>query len=128
MTFTLGFNSIARLRTCDPQLQRVVELALSHSDVDFSVVEGLRSRENQQKNIDNGVSWTMDSKHIADETGYSRAVDIYPWVDGATSHDREHYKRIAKAMFRACQELNVELEWGGFWRNPREDSPHFELV
>lgn len=56
--FRLGTNSNAQLRTCRFDLQRLVERALELTDVDFSVVEGRRSEEQQRINIENGVSWT----------------------------------------------------------------------
>jgi peptidoglycan LD-endopeptidase CwlK len=122
LNYSLGEASNREVRTVLEPLQRVVRVAITLTDVDFSVVEGIRSEEQQRKNIKEGVSWTMDSKHL---TG--QAVDIYPWVHNQTSHDPEHYKRVAKAMFTAAQQLKIEIEWGGFWKDAREDCPHWEL-
>lgn len=129
MSFKLGTKSNARLLNATFDLQRVVELAISITDVDFSVVETVRTPEQQRENIANGVSWTMESKHLPDANGKSRAVDIYPWVDGKTSHDPEHYKRVARAMFMAAAREGVEIWWGGFWGGgePFKDAPHWEL-
>lgn len=121
--YTLGNSSTRILSTGVPQVQAVVRLAITLTDVDFSVVEVLRSEETQRENIVKGVSWTMASKHLTGE-----AVDIYPWVEGKTSHAPEDYKRIAKAMFAAAQQLGIEIEWGGFWRAPRCDRPHWQLA
>lgn len=129
MTYKLGTASNNRLLTCTFDLQRVVQRAIEISDVDFSVVEGVRTEEQQRQNIENGVSWTMDSKHLPDANGKARAVDIYPWVNGQTNHDPEFYKRIARAMFMAASREGVEVWWGGFWRGgePFKDAPHWEL-
>jgi peptidoglycan L-alanyl-D-glutamate endopeptidase CwlK len=122
LNYSLGEASNREVRTVLEPLARVVRVAITLTDVDFSVVEGIRSEEQQRKNIKDGVSWTMDSKHL---TG--QAVDIYPWANNKTSHDPEHYKRVAKAMFAAAQQLKIEIEWGGFWKDMREDCPHWEL-
>lgn len=129
MSYKLGTSSSKKLMTCTFSLQKVVEIAISISDVDFSVVEGVRTEAQQRLNIKNGVSWTMNSKHLANANGKARAVDIYPWVNGRTSHDPEHYKRIARAMFMAAAREGVEIWWGGFWKGgePFKDAPHWEL-
>jgi|15BtaG_2_1085339.scaffolds.fasta_scaffold01722_5 peptidoglycan L-alanyl-D-glutamate endopeptidase CwlK len=128
MIFKLGNRSLEILQKAHPELQEVVKNAIVMTDVDFSVVETLRSREQQAENIRNNVSWSMDSDHLANADGVSRAVDIYPWRNGATSHDPEHYKRIAKAMFAAAQLHGIGIEWGGFWKAEHEDCPHWNLL
>lgn len=120
--FTLGSRSKEKLETCQAEIRAIVRLAITLSDVDFSVIEGLRSEDTQRQYVAQGVSWTMHSRHL---TGH--AVDIYPWVNGKTSHDPEHYKRVAKAMFKAAQILKIEIEWGGFWLDPKCDRPHWQL-
>jgi len=122
MFYQLGTRSKRKLSTVKVRLQDVVNLAIQLTDVDFSVVEGIRTRERQLFLYNNGLSWTMDSQHLL-----GRAVDIYPWVDGKTSHDPEHYRRIAKAMFDAAQQLGVQIAWGGFWYDENLDMPHWEL-
>jgi len=105
----------------------VVKKAIEITEVDFSVVDGLRTKEEQRQLVLEGKSWTMGSYHLADETGKANAVDLYPWVNGETNHNSKYYKLIAKAMFRASQELKVIIEWGGLWGS-REDMPHWQKV
>jgi len=119
--FKLGKRSKANLEGIDDALRAVVEMAIQITDVDFSVVEGLRTLERQRELVEEKASWTMNSQHLR-----GRAVDIYPWVDGETNHETHYYNRIAKAMFKASQRLGVEMEWGGFWK--QRDKPHWELV
>ncbi len=121
--YKLGKASLRNLGGVDKDLQAVVHRAIEISEVDFSVVEGLRTIEMQEALVTAGKSWTLDSYHLSGD-----AIDIYPWVDGATSHDPEHYKKIAKAMFRSSQELGVVLEWGGFWNEMQLDMPHWQKV
>lgn len=122
--YKLGRKSLDNLKGVHPDIVAIIKLAIRLSDVDFSVVEGIRSEEKQAENIENGVSWTMDSAHIC---GW--AVDIYPWVDGATSHETVHYYRIAKAIFAAAAIMGKPISWGGFWWYKgcsRPDMPHWE--
>ena len=125
--FKLGSASQRNLDSVDPMLAAVVRRAIQITDVDFSVVEGLRTPERQKQLYADGDSWTLDSKHLV-----GKAVDIYPWVNGATSHNRNHYDRVALAMQKACAELGVHLIWGGFWQDSQGqtglDCPHWEMA
>ena len=126
-----GTESEEVLSYCMTPLERVVRRALQICRIDFSCVESIRSVEQQRKNIIDEVSWTMNSKHLDwDGDGKVAAVDIYPWVAGKTSHNPEHYKLIAKAMFQAAFELGITIRWGGLWEGgePFKDAPHWELA
>ncbi len=127
----LGTASEEHLSTVKPLLQNVVRLALDLCQIDFSIVEGRRTRAKQKENIEHGVSWTMDSDHLAededDQDERVNAVDIYPYVDNRTSHDSYHYRLIARAMFEAAGILGVQLMWGGFWEDEQLDQPHWAL-
>ena len=122
MGFALGNNSNTILRTVNEPLSRIVRVAIELTDVDFSVVEGLRAIETQSRYVEQGKSWTLESDHLTGD-----AVDIYPWVGGKSSFHDEHFKRVAKAMFEASHELSIPVKWGGFWLNPKEDKPHWAL-
>jgi peptidoglycan L-alanyl-D-glutamate endopeptidase CwlK len=106
----------------------VVELALHKCQIDFSIIETVRDTAQQRANIKLGVSWTMESKHLPDDRGLSRAVDIYPWVGGKTSHDAYHYRLVARAMVEAAIELGVQVRWGGLWSEDHFDPPHWEKI
>ena len=131
----LGTSSKAHLSEVKPGLQDVVTLALRKCRIDFSVVDGRRTWFEQSSYVAAGTSWTMRSNHLPDIDGLAGAVDIYPWVDGKTSHDGYHYALIARAMFEAAIELGVQIRWGGFGRRKYRkeifeglDRPHWELV
>ena len=125
--YKFGEKSKEQLITARVDLRRVVRRALTITDVDFSVIEGVRSQEQQRINIEKGVSWTMNSKHLADASGMSRAVDLYPWVNEDTCHEDNSYRKLARAMFQAASIEGVTLRWGGFWTS-YVDSPHWEVV
>lgn len=134
---SLGPTSRARLKGVHFQLVAVVELALKKCTIDFSVVEGLRTKERQAQLYAQGrtapgpiVTWTLKSKHID-----GLAVDLCPFVNGKLDWTAgKNFDAIAAAMFEAAKDLGVNVRWGADWnRNgtPRErgetDSPHFEL-
>lgn len=110
MSFRLGSKSQATLSTVHPDLQRVVNLAIQITDTDFSVLEGLRSKERQRQLVASGASRTMDGRHL---TGH--AVDLAAFVDGKVSWDWKHYYRIAAAVQAAAVRLNIPIVWGGVW-------------
>lgn len=128
MNYKLGTSSESNLNTCCDGIQRVVRLAITISEVDFSVVEGVRDIEKQKENIANGVSWTLESHHLPNEDGVAQAVDIYPWVEGKTNHGEDYYGKIAKAIFKASQILGIQIEWGGLWTSKHKDTPHWQIV
>jgi peptidoglycan L-alanyl-D-glutamate endopeptidase CwlK len=97
----------------------VVEKALELSEVDFTVIEGVRNIERQRQLLADGKSTTLKSRHL---TGH--AVDMVPWpVDW---EDLERFEAMAKAMKAAAKELEVPIIWGGDWKS-FYDAPHFEL-
>jgi peptidoglycan L-alanyl-D-glutamate endopeptidase CwlK len=116
-----------RLAGLHPDLVRVVERA--RLAVPFIVVEGLRTRERQERLVAIGASRTLNSRHL---TGH--AVDLAYWLDdgdgapeaGEVRWDWPLARKIAAAMKAAATEEGVVLVWGGDWKTFR-DGPHFEL-
>jgi len=119
--FTLGPRSKVRLQGVNPDLVKVVERAIKLSEVDFTVIEGLRTLERQRKLVDSGASQTMKSRHL---TGH--AVDLAAWVDDQVDWSWPLYDKIAAAMKQASAQVNVPIEWGGDWTSFK-DGPHFQL-
>jgi len=108
--FKLGATSLARLKGVHPDLVKVVKRAIELTPIDFTVLEGLRTKERQQQLVAKGASKTMNSYHI---TGH--AVDIAPLVDGKVTWDWKYYFPMAEAMRQAAKELNVRVKWGANW-------------
>lgn len=119
--FVLGSRSRKNLEGVHPDLVRVVERAIQITKQDFTVIEGLRTRERQAQLLKQGATRTMNSRHL---TGH--AVDIVPWVNGTISWDWKFYSEIREAMMQAAGELGVEIEWGGNWETFK-DGPHWQL-
>lgn len=141
MTYKLSKRSLANLEGVHPKLVLVVKRALELSQVDFTVIEGVRTPERQKELYAQGrtapgsiVTWMLTSNHFVNKaTGFGHAVDIVPYpVDWKNT---AAFDAVAKAMFQAADELAVKIRWGADWNmdgKPRErgetDSPHFEIV
>ena len=147
--FTWGKGSKQRLSKVDPLMSKIATRALELSPYDFSVAQGLRTIEEQQKLYDEGKSQTMNSKHLG-----GNAIDFAPIIDGKVNYDDKYIFAIADAFKKAADELGIDLRWGGNWnkniggytksskdlhqeyldeskrknKNPFIDKVHFELV
>ena len=121
MSIILGQRSLSRLEGVHPDLVRVVKKAAAMSDLDFTVLEGLRTIERQKELFANGATKTMNSRHI---TGH--AVDLAPMLGGQISWDWPLYARLSKIVKVAAAAEKVPLQWGGDWRTFK-DGPHWEL-
>ena len=119
--FKLGKRSQSRLEGVHPDLRKVVERAIEITEVDFTVLEGLRTKARQRQLFNSGASKTMNSRHL---TGH--AVDLGALIGGKVSWDWPMYYKIADAMKQAAKELNQPIEWGGDWTSFK-DGPHYQL-
>lgn len=118
MGFKLGQGSLNKLEGVHPELVEVVNEAIEITEVDFSVVDGLRTIEEQKEYVAKGVSWTMDSKHLPQEDEFSHAVDLVPWINGQSRWELQPMFKIAEAMRAAAIVVGVDLRWGGNWSVP----------
>lgn len=121
MNYRLSNRSKARLEGVHPDLVACVLRAIEITDVDFSVLEGLRTEERQAQLVANGASSTSNSRHL---TGH--AIDLGAYINGSIDWSWPLYYKITDAMKQAADELNVDLEWGGDWTTFK-DGPHFQL-
>jgi peptidoglycan L-alanyl-D-glutamate endopeptidase CwlK len=150
MAFKLSKRSLSRLEGVDERMVRVVKTAITVSKIDFGVICGLRTIEEQKELVAKGASQTMKSKHID-----GLAVDLMAYIGGRASWELNLYDDIADAMKIAADEEDVSLRWGAAWhindlrewdssmqdamneyidlrrgqgRRPFIDGPHFELT
>lgn len=104
-------QTLANLLGVRPELCAVVRRALQLTPIAFSVYDGVRSPEDQQKALAAGLSKTKQSRHL---TGH--AVDFYACVDGkAEWKNPTPYCAIVIAFKQASIELKTALTWGGCW-------------
>ena len=119
MAYKLGTRSMQSLSGVHPDLVDVVKLAITITEVDFTVIEGIRNINRQRQLYKAGKSTTMNSRHI---TGH--AIDMVPWpVDW---EDLERFNVMAEAMKTAAEVQEIPIVWGGDWKS-FYDAPHFEL-
>jgi peptidoglycan L-alanyl-D-glutamate endopeptidase CwlK len=119
MAYKLGKRSLQNLSGVNPDLVEVIKKAIEITDVDFTVIEGLRGIERQKQLYKDGKSTTLNSRHI---TGH--AVDMVPWpVDW---DDLERFEVMSEAMKASASELDIDIVWGGDWKG-FYDGPHFQL-
>lgn len=120
--------SLNRLATVDKRLQEIAHRALELSPIDFGIPAngGLRTAEEQNILFHHGKS-KLDgyNKRSFHQTG--KALDVFAYVDGQASWEREHLAMVACAMLQAANELGYKLTWGGLWQS-FVDMPHFELA
>lgn len=112
-----------------PDLVKVIRRAAAISTIPFKIVEGLRTLDQQKKNVAKGVSWTLNSRHL---TGH--AIDLVPLVDvngnGKVETSEMYawpvYYRLAPIIKQAAKDVGVPIEWGGDW-SKNKDGPHWQL-
>ena len=148
--FELSSRSLNKLEGVEDNLVAVVTNAIELTKVDFGVICGMRTQEEQQELVDKGASQTMKSLHLE-----GRAVDLMAYVGSRGSWELNMYDDIADAIKEASQNLDVGIRWGGAWtipdlrewegsmeeamnsyvdqrrsegRRPFIDAPHFELI
>jgi peptidoglycan L-alanyl-D-glutamate endopeptidase CwlK len=120
--FKLSQKSLDRLSGVHPDLVAVVKRAIEITEIDFAVLEGVRSVARQEQLFKVGASKTLKGRHL---TGH--AVDLGAYVGGSVRWDWPLYHKIAIAMKAAADELQVAMQWGGDWKS-FPDGPHFELT
>jgi peptidoglycan LD-endopeptidase CwlK len=150
MTFKLSQRSLGNLEGVDKRLQKAVRHAIGETKVDFGVICGLRTIEEQRELVAKGASQTLKSKHLDGE-----AVDLMAYIGGGrASWELNLYDDIADAMRKGAELANVPVRWGAAWhitdirdwkgtmeeamneyidlrrkqgRRPFIDAPHFEI-
>ena len=115
MTFKLSQHSLSKLEGVDERLVAVVKYAINETKVDFGVICGLRTIEEQRELVAKGASQTMRSRHIDGE-----AVDLMAYVGSPAraSWELNLYDDIADAMRSAAIACDVGIKWGGAWTVP----------
>lgn len=134
-------QSLARLGTCDPRLQRLFLEVIKR--VDCTITDGYRDERAQNEAFAAGTSTVRfpGSKH---NVFPSRAVDVAPfpieWPDQNTMGCERYARALGRwYMFvgyvRACAfDLGIKVRCGADWNGNFEvkdqnfhDLPHFEL-
>jgi peptidoglycan L-alanyl-D-glutamate endopeptidase CwlK len=131
---SFGKTSGGRLSTCHEDLQTVFNEAIKDTPVDFSIVCGVRGREDQEEAKRDGRSKASfgQSPH---NYRPSFALDIVPMVNGvARWDDVAAFRRCADHIMDVAETMGIDLTWGGDWNHDGDetvtdawDKPHFQL-
>lgn len=125
---TFGERSRKNLDTCHQDLQMVLEEAIKH--VDFTVLEGHRGKELQNKYYNEGKSKLSfpQGKH---NTIPSLAVDIAPWP--INWKDLNRFGAVVFLIKGIALMMGIKLRLGADWNGDFKfnesflDVPHIEL-
>ena len=113
MSFRLSDRSLSKLQGVDEQLVATVKLAILNTKIDFGVICGLRTIEEQRVLVEKGASKTMHSKHLE-----GNAVDLMAYIGSRGSWELNLYDDIANAMKEAAIETGAVICWGAAWHIP----------
>lgn len=142
MTYKLSKTSKQKLATCHKDLQLIVDTVINI--IDFTVLEGVRSLENQQKYFNENKS-QLDginklSKHqVTKNRNCSLAVDLAPypinWNDKLSFYYLAGIVKGVSHMLLTEKRISHKIRWGGDWNSNNNlkdqtffDLPHFELI
>lgn len=128
---SFGKRSKKHYDTLHPKLQRIMDEAIKY--VDFSILEGVRTPERQQELMAQGKTKTLNSKHLPDLNGKSRAVDIIAYPIQWENWNRNYL--FAGYILGIASSLGIKIRLGADWKgNLQEhqnqtffDLPHIEL-
>ena len=150
MSFKLSRRSIKRLKTGDPYLLELAQVAIKETKTDFGTLEVLRTLKTQKEYLAKGVTKTLKSKHLK-----GLAMDNVAYVAGKVCWEHEPYFEVCRAFYVAWKKTGKKkrIRWGGSWsefkdkgfnpkkeylayidrkrkqgRRPFCDLPHFEIV
>ena len=137
-------KSLERLEDINPVLLKVLKEGIKESPFDFGIprdggkrtykrqcelyakgrtteqlrekgIEGIEGRPDRSK-----ITWTLNSYHRS-----GNAFDIYAYVDGKASWDREYLEPIARHLQKVALSQGVVLNWGyDLWK---KDGAHFQI-
>ena len=126
--YKLSKRSYERLNGIDAILVAILTEAIKESPFDFGIPRngGMRTAKEQNELYKKGRSRLDGYKNKSyHQTG--KAFDIYAYVDGDASWEKEHLTAIARHIQKVAKEqFNTKLTWGGDWKS-FVDMPHFQI-
>lgn len=113
-------RSLSNIEGIDYRLIILLGLMLDHSPFDFTVTEGLRTKERQAQLVKEGKSKTMNSKHIIGSAFDIAIID----EKGNITWDLKYYKEFAEVIKKLAKRLGFDIECGADWG---WDGPHIQI-
>lgn len=108
-----------------PELVALCLATIADSTIDFTIIDGVRSIEEQKINLRKGFSKTMRSRHL---TGH--AIDFAPLKkvmgkDVPDWEDEKSFGIIAALFCKKADEMGIRIVSG--WRDWKWDLGHIQL-
>lgn len=137
---SFGRASLSKLQFLHPDLVRLCQAVVQ--GYDCTVLETVRSADQQRENVAKGVSKTFYSKHVLiGGRQFAEAVDLAPYPLKWPKRDSPTYQKDLARFYcfggyvmATARCLNIPLTWGGDWagtwdfhENAFDDLVHFEL-
>lgn len=109
-----------------PLIKKLMLEAIKTSPLDFTIIETVRTIEQQKVNVKKGVSKTMKSRHIpsTNKSGLCEAIDIAPYP--INWKDIKGFIELSKHIKKTALKLGIKIEYGGDWKSFK-DYPHYQL-
>lgn len=128
MSFKFGAKSLKLLNNAKlhPKLRYLMNEAIKTSPIDFTVIETVRTIEQQKINVAKGVSKTMKSRHIpsTNKSGLCEAIDVAPYP--INWKDINRFIKLSQHIKLVAKQLNISIVWGGDFKG-FFDASHYEL-
>lgn len=125
-----GTKSNNQLRTLDGRLQRLLIKAIKV--IDFSILEGHRSKSRQQELYDQGKTKTLNSKHLRYP---SLAVDIAPYPYPEDENGIRQLYMLIGIIRGLALSMDINIRSGSDWNNNFDirddnfqDAFHLEVI
>ena len=116
--YKFGRESKKNMDGVDLDLVLVMRHALRYGIMDFSVVEGIRGRAEQNRYYDlkkSRVRWPHGKHNVTLVDPIGKALDCVPYVKGRPSWNHYHCSVLAGGILLSAGILGVPLRWGGNW-------------
>lgn len=135
MSYVFGPSSRQKLKGVHPDLIQVVTKGLEL--MDLVILGGVRTLRQQRIYVKQGLSKTMDSKHLIQPSGFAEALDLapYPNFDWESERGAADLLMMGGGLLAVAWELGIRIryggDWNGNWRNSDngfQDLDHIELV
>jgi len=134
MTYHFGKRSIQKLSTVEEELQQVMIESLAYSPVDFGIISGKRSAEEQKKIFLSGASQRDGYIKISKHQG-GLAIDFACYEKGKLTWESKYYYTVIGVVLSTARRLGYEIRSGSDWDrdgdfsdNGFQDLGHIEII
>ena len=139
MCYQFSKSSVERMKGVHPDLITIFSEAIKNSPIDFGIPKsgGIRSAGQQNILFQQGVSGKCDGIQIKSKHQTGEALDVFAYVNGKASWNKNHLCLIAGVILSTAKRLKkegkvqIEIKWGGTFGSDNFqgwDLPHFEVV